>query len=87
MQWCAPAAGRQNKQCLLAAKSHRFDTCIGRNTIQVEACGRPEQIAPRPLGNESEGKIQTRSRTAAMPAPSSTASIIASQPMHELIIM
>jgi len=95
-------AGDKIKQRLLATESNRFDGSVGSYAIQVEVCGRPEQIAPGPLSDKSEGKIQpgapknpacyllsaaTCCRTAAIPAPSSTASIMASQPMQELIIM
>ena len=99
---CALAGGRQNqtapprygKQPLRWQRRGLCDPGI--------ICGWPEQVAPGPLGDKSEGKVQrgaprnpacyllpagTCCRTAAIPAPSSTASIMASQPMQELIIM
>ncbi len=92
--------GHKIKQRLLATESNRFDGSVGGYAIQVQFCGRPEQIAPGPLGDKGEGKVQRSApksyrlpaatcccRTAAIPAPSMTASIMASQPMQELIIM
>jgi hypothetical protein len=98
--------GHKIKQRFFAPESDRFDGSIGGYAFQVQVCSRPEQIAPRPLGDKGEGKVQrgspriqaffvvcylrsvpTCSRIDAMPAPSITASIMASQPMQELIIM
>ena len=50
--------GHKIKQRLLATESNRFDGSVGGYAIQVQFCGWPEKIAPGPLTDKGEGKVQ-----------------------------
>jgi hypothetical protein len=88
-----PLPGDRSEQRLLITKGGSLDGCVGDDTAEIDISGRSKQVFPATLADKRQGELQRQSSylwlaaKAAMPAPSRTASIMASQPMQELIIM